>query len=137
MGNLGWSEMFFIVVFALIIFGPRRIPEIARVLGKTMAQLRNASEEFKRTWETEIERETIKEQQKQIDTTTAPADTVAQEASVNINPFGNLTPEPEASPSPLFHNEADSSAVASTVAHTVPSNIEKMESEESRQVPIA
>src|ERR1051325_3261232 len=101
MGNLGWSEMFFIVVFALIIFGPRRIPEIARVLGKTMAQLRNASEEFKRTWESEIEREAVKEQQKQVDTTAAPAETVAQE--VNINPFSSLTPEPEAAPSPVFH----------------------------------
>jgi Tat protein translocase TatB subunit len=56
MGNLGWPEMIFIVVAALIIFGPRKLPEIARTLGGFMAQLRRASDEFKRTWETEVDR---------------------------------------------------------------------------------
>ena len=101
MGNLGWSEMFFIVVFALIIFGPRRIPEIAKVLGKTMAQLRNASEEFKRTWESEIEREAIKDQQRQAANSTAPTNTVPQEAAATnteaaaTNPYETIPPEPE------------------------------------------
>ncbi|MEW6737317.1 MAG: twin-arginine translocase TatA/TatE family subunit [Acidobacteriota bacterium] len=62
-GNLGWTEMFFIVAFALIIFGPRKIPEIAKVIGRTMAQLRRASEEFKRTWEAEVERDQLKDNQ--------------------------------------------------------------------------
>jgi Tat protein translocase TatB subunit len=66
MGNLGWSEMFFIVVFALIIFGPRRLPDIAKTLGRTMAQLRRASEDFKQTWEAEVERAEIKDIQQQI-----------------------------------------------------------------------
>src|SRR5438876_1806372 len=101
MGNLGWSEMFFIVVFALIIFGPRRIPEIAKVLGKTMAQLRNASEEFKRTWESEIEREAIKDQKQQAANSTAPTNTVPQEAAATnteaaaTNPYETIPPEPE------------------------------------------
>jgi sec-independent protein translocase protein TatB len=56
MGNLGWPEMIFIVIAALIIFGPRKLPEIARTLGGFMAQLRRASDEFKRTWETEVDR---------------------------------------------------------------------------------
>jgi Tat protein translocase TatB subunit len=63
MGNLGWSEMFFIVVFALILFGPRKLPEIARTIGRYMAQIRRMSDEFQQTWEAEIERESLKEQQ--------------------------------------------------------------------------
>ncbi|MCS6886047.1 MAG: twin-arginine translocase TatA/TatE family subunit [Acidobacteriota bacterium] len=57
MGNLGWTEIFFIAAFALIVFGPRKLPEIARSFGRTMAQLRRASEDFKRAWEAEVERE--------------------------------------------------------------------------------
>jgi Sec-independent protein translocase protein TatA len=60
MGNFGWTEMFFIVAFALIVFGPRKLPEIAKTLGHAMAQLRRASEEFKRTWEAEVDRDGTK-----------------------------------------------------------------------------
>ncbi len=60
LGNFSWTEMFFIVAAALVIFGPRKIPEIARVLGSTLAQLRRASEEFKRTWEAEVGQDVVK-----------------------------------------------------------------------------
>ena len=63
MGNLGWTEMFFIVAFALIVFGPRKLPEIAKTLGHAVAQLRRASEEFKKTWEAEVDREVTKIEQ--------------------------------------------------------------------------
>ncbi len=61
MGNLGWTEIFFIVAFALIVFGPRKLPEIARTLGRTMAQLRRTSEEFRNAWEAEVEYEMRRE----------------------------------------------------------------------------
>lgn len=61
MGNLGWTEIFFIVAFALIVFGPRKLPEIARTLGRTMAQLRRTSEEFRNAWEAEVEHEMRRE----------------------------------------------------------------------------
>lgn len=44
--TLGFSEMVFIVVLALLLFGPRRLPEIARTWGKFMAEFRRASNEF-------------------------------------------------------------------------------------------
>ena len=44
--TLGFSEMVFIVVLALLLFGPRRLPEIARTWGKFMAEFRKASNEF-------------------------------------------------------------------------------------------
>ncbi len=44
--NLGFAEMFFLVVLALLLFGPRRLPEIARQMGKFMAEFKKASNEF-------------------------------------------------------------------------------------------
>ena len=61
MGPLGISEMIFIFVFALIIFGPKKLPELGRTFGKGMAEFRRASNELKSTFQREmdnIERET-------------------------------------------------------------------------------
>src|ERR1041384_8262626 len=55
MGNLGWPEILVILVIALIIFGPRKLPELGKTLGQSLAQFRKASEDFKRTWEEEVE----------------------------------------------------------------------------------
>lgn len=52
---LGTTEMLVIAVVALIIFGPRRLPEIGRTVGKSLAEFKRASEDFKRTWEREVE----------------------------------------------------------------------------------
>jgi len=57
MGNLGWPEIMIILVIALIVFGPRKLPELGKSLGKGLAQFRKASEDFKRTWEDEVEME--------------------------------------------------------------------------------
>jgi|SRR5262249_15841679 len=57
MGSLGWSEILIILVIALIIFGPRKLPELGKTLGESLAQFRRASEDFKRTWEAEVEYE--------------------------------------------------------------------------------
>src|SRR5918997_1666476 len=52
---LGTTEMLVIAVVALIIFGPRKLPEIGRTVGKSLAEFKRASEDFKRTWEREVE----------------------------------------------------------------------------------
>jgi Sec-independent protein translocase protein TatA len=39
---------------ALIFFGPRKLPQLSRSLGKSLAEFRRASEDFKRTWEREV-----------------------------------------------------------------------------------
>jgi Sec-independent protein translocase protein TatA len=39
---------------ALVFFGPRKLPQISRTLGKNLAEFRRASEDFKRTWEREV-----------------------------------------------------------------------------------
>lgn len=57
MGNFGWTEIIFVLVIALIIFGPRKLPELGKSLGASLSQFRRASEDFKRTWEEEVETE--------------------------------------------------------------------------------
>ena len=44
--NLGFTEMIFLIVLALLLFGPRKLPEIARTLGKFVAEFKKASNEF-------------------------------------------------------------------------------------------
>jgi sec-independent protein translocase protein TatB len=50
------SEMLFIVVLALLIFGPRRLPEIGRQLGKALAEFKRAKNEFTAQIEDEVRR---------------------------------------------------------------------------------
>src|SRR5215470_16017483 len=59
--SLGSSELLFILVVALIFFGPRKLPQLARSMGKSMAEFRKASEDFKRTWEREVALESTRE----------------------------------------------------------------------------
>jgi TatA/E family protein of Tat protein translocase len=55
---IGTSELLVVLVVALIIFGPRKLPELGRSLGQAMHQLKSATDDFKRTWETEALLET-------------------------------------------------------------------------------
>lgn len=55
---IGTSELLVVLVVALIVFGPRKLPELGRSLGQALHQVRSASEDFKRTWETEAQLET-------------------------------------------------------------------------------
>ena len=52
--SLGSTELIFILVVALIFFGPRKLPTLARSMGKGLAEFRKASDDFKRTWEREV-----------------------------------------------------------------------------------
>ena len=58
--SLGSTELLFILVIALIFFGPRKLPQLARTMGKGLAEFRKASDDFKRTWEREVALETAR-----------------------------------------------------------------------------
>ncbi len=66
MGPLGWPETVFIVVLALLLFGPKKLPELGRTLGKAITEFRRASAELKSTFDREMrnlerEAEAVKE----------------------------------------------------------------------------
>src|SRR3954462_9327124 len=64
--NLGMPEMIFIFLLALVVFGPRKLPEIGRELGKVLAELKRASNDFKSQLETEIEQVNLEEERKKF-----------------------------------------------------------------------
>lgn len=53
--SIGMQELILIGVVGLIILGPRKLPELAKTIGKTMADFRKITNEFKSTWEKEVE----------------------------------------------------------------------------------
>jgi sec-independent protein translocase protein TatA len=55
MGPIGVPELIIIFVVALIVFGPKKLPELGRSLGKGMAEFRRASNELRNTLEEEVE----------------------------------------------------------------------------------
>jgi Tat protein translocase TatB subunit len=52
--SIGTSELILIGLVALIFFGPRKLPDLARTLGKTMNEFRRSTNEFKQVWEKEV-----------------------------------------------------------------------------------
>lgn len=69
LGPFGLSELVFIAVLALVVFGPRRLPEIGHAAGRLMAKLRRATNELKATWESELDaesRESMKDAARQL-----------------------------------------------------------------------
>jgi sec-independent protein translocase protein TatA len=54
LGSIGMPELIIIFVIALIIFGPRKLPELGRSLGKSINEFKRASNELKSTLEEEI-----------------------------------------------------------------------------------
>ena len=63
--NLGMPEMIFIFLLALVIFGPKKLPELGRQLGKALAEFKKASNEFKSQLETEMLNIELEERAKQ------------------------------------------------------------------------
>jgi len=57
MGSLGIQEMIVIFVIALIVFGPKKLPEIGKSLGKGLAEFKKASSDLVKTWEDEVSAE--------------------------------------------------------------------------------
>jgi len=65
--SLGSTELLFILVIALIFFGPRKLPQLARSMGKGLAEFRKASDDFKRTWEREVAMESVSTEDSMLD----------------------------------------------------------------------
>jgi TatA/E family protein of Tat protein translocase len=64
-GSVGVPELIIIFTIALIIFGPRKLPELGKSLGKSLAEFKRASNELKNTLDEEIRLEERRSEQRQ------------------------------------------------------------------------
>jgi len=93
-GSIGMPELIIIFVIALIIFGPRKLPELGRSLGKSLAEFKRASNELKSTLEEEIRLEEQRSVLEEKKAATAQS-TTAQSVTA---PAANPTPTPVEEP---------------------------------------
>jgi sec-independent protein translocase protein TatA len=77
-GSIGMPELIIIFVIALIVFGPRKLPELGRSLGKSIAEFKKASNELRSTLEEEIH---LEEQRSALEASKAAATPVAPPAA--------------------------------------------------------
>ena len=119
-GTLGGPEIILILVVALIVFGPRRLPEIGKSMGKMLAEFRKASNDFKRTIEDELEAEKTKESPPAPiaapEATPPVSDVGATDATTAAVPEAAVVPEVAAAPVPTFEG-ADTSGTPESEPH--------------------
>jgi TatA/E family protein of Tat protein translocase len=92
---IGTQEFVLILVAALILFGPRKLPELARSVGKSLSEFKRASEDFKDQWEREVEREAAGLRE-EVNSTLAPPswENPSPPAVTEVNQTDQPQPEP-------------------------------------------
>jgi len=76
--NLGFPEMLFLGLLALLLFGPRRLPEIGRQIGRALGEFKRASSEFQNQLEDEVRQLEVQEDNKRTIAPPAPEGSIAQ-----------------------------------------------------------
>ena len=95
LGSLGTMELVVILVIALIVFGPRKLPELGRSLGKSLGEFKRASNDLRNTLEEEIH---VEEQSRPAPVPAASAPAVPED---DPNSFEeDIHVEPQAHPAP-------------------------------------
>jgi TatA/E family protein of Tat protein translocase len=122
--TLGSTELLFILVMALIFFGPRKLPQISRTLGKSLAEFRKASDDFKRTWEREValEEDAAPEGATSESTAMTYAEdqkTIAEGAPLETAPAANVIPRQSPSFAPVS-GSAENAGATDTAVHSEP-----------------
>ena len=113
--NIGPTELIVILVIALIVFGPRKLPDLGKSLGQAMAQFRRASDDFKRSWEQEVELERTRlNEPKDESWKEATAETTVHD-DYSVDPDRG---EPEHAAEPAAPEASTPASAPATVAHS-------------------
>ncbi|HEV2022732.1 MAG TPA: twin-arginine translocase TatA/TatE family subunit [Terriglobales bacterium] len=97
--NLGFPEMLFLGLLALLLFGPRRLPEIGRQIGKALGEFKRASSEFQTQLEDEVRQLEVQEDsQRSIAPPAAPEGSIAQTAAPSPASASPVSTGPASSP---------------------------------------
>ena len=109
--SLGFSDTGFLFFLALLLFGPKKLPEIGRQIGKVLNEFRRASNEFRSQIEAEIATlERDKEPTPQILPPSTPPQGAIQSGTLVDAP--DPAPDPANHSGPILENDAESSPVA-------------------------
>jgi TatA/E family protein of Tat protein translocase len=90
-GSIGMPELIIILVIALIIFGPRKLPELGRSLGRSINEFKKASNELRSTLEEEIR---IEEQKDRVTAAASATPPAATPPPVDETTVSRTTPAP-------------------------------------------
>ncbi len=95
MARMGFSETIFLFFLALLIFGPKKLPEIARQVGKALNEFKRASNEFKAQIASEIAQLEVDNQRQVLPSAPEPVGTIATlpPASPAVNTHPASLPE--------------------------------------------
>ena len=113
MFGIGTTELLLILVVALIVLGPKKLPEIARSLGKGLAEFRRVSTDFQRSINLEVEQDEMKRRKQEAENRLFPDNKTPSDAhdAQSLKPDAmtgqSFTPDnaPGASPAPAAERE--------------------------------
>ena len=115
--------MIVVFIVVLVVFGPQKLPELARGLGKLMAEFRKASTDFKSAFEEEMremERQAIRAERKKV------AEAAASEASPSATPAGSADSE-----TPLIEAQGEARATEDPVILPVAESVSRSSEEQA------
>lgn len=97
-GSIGGAELLLVFVLALLLFGPRKLPEIGKTIGKTLAEFKRATNDFHSSLEREIELEKLRELKADLKSPLPFSDVARGEETRAALPVGRIAQEPGTEP---------------------------------------
>jgi len=120
-GSIGMPEMIVIGIIALLIFGPRKLPELGKSLGKSIAEVKRASNELKNTLEDEIRSEEIQAARKSAEV--PPSASIAAAVASSSLRYLRMTLGARTSSSPGCPAATSAPVVGSMTRHSTPCTV--------------